>query len=213
MEYKWLNKSDNKNIIVFFNGWGMSEKSISHLDCSNYDVLTFYDYRSFEIPNIDFSKYEKKYLIAWSMGVYVSNFFYEIFKSFDKFIAINGTQIPINNTYGIPESIYDLTIKNFNELSCSKFLKKIAPSINLREICTRNTDELKSELISIKNLKVKNYYKYDEAYISLKDRIIPPINQKNFWELKNIKYIESDNAHYIFDKFNSWSDLLCLVNH
>ena len=38
MQYKWLNKKENKNLIVFFNGWGMSEKAVSHLDFDGYDV-------------------------------------------------------------------------------------------------------------------------------------------------------------------------------
>ena len=164
MQYKWLNKKENKNLIVFFNGWGMSEKAVSHLDFDGYDVLTFFDYRSFEIENFDFSKYEKKVLIAWSMGVYVCNYFFDIFKNFDKFIAINGTQKPIDDNFGIPTAIYNLTVYNFNDLSCAKFMKKI----------------------------------------STKDKIIPSKNQMNFW--KNAQ--EIDGAHYIFDKFKSWEELL-----
>ena len=56
MQYKWLNKKGNKNLIVFFNGWGMDKKVVEHLLFDDYDVLTFYDYRIFEIDNFDFSK-------------------------------------------------------------------------------------------------------------------------------------------------------------
>ena len=122
MQYKWLNKKDNKNLIVFFNGWGMDEKVVKHLNYDDFDVLTFYDYRSFELDNFDFSKYENKILIAWSMGVYVCNYFYEQFKNFDSFVAVNGTQKPIDENYGIPPMIYNLTVDNFNELSCYKFI-------------------------------------------------------------------------------------------
>ena len=129
MQYKWLNKQNNKKLIVFFNGWGMDEKAVEHLECNNYDILTFYDYRNFEIETFDFSKYEKKYLIAWSMGVYVCNYFYDLFKNFDKFIAINGTQKPIDDEFGIPKIIYNLTVENFNDLSCAKFFKKISTNL------------------------------------------------------------------------------------
>ena len=36
MDCHWLNKNGNKNLIVFFNGWGMDEKIVSHLNCTNY---------------------------------------------------------------------------------------------------------------------------------------------------------------------------------
>ena len=65
MEYKWLNKKNNKKLIIFFNGWGMDEKIVSDLCAQNYDILTLFDYRTIETPDFDFSNYEKKYLIAW----------------------------------------------------------------------------------------------------------------------------------------------------
>ena len=201
MQYKWLNKKGNKNLIVFFNGWGMSEKAVSHLDFTGYDVLTFFDYRNFGIENFDFSKYEKKVLIAWSMGVYVCNHFFDIFKGFDSFIAINGTQKPIDDVYGIPTAIYNLTVDNFNDLSCAKFMKKISTNL---EPSGRSTQELKEELIAIKNLKIKDYLTFDKVIVSTKDRIIPSKNQLNFWKTAK----EIDGAHYFFDQYTSWEELL-----
>lgn len=208
MRYKWLIENNNKNIIVFFNGWGMDEKIVSHLGSVNYDVLMFYDYRSFEHYNFDFSKYHKKILICWSMGVFVCNYFYENLKDFDKFIAVNGTQKPIDDNFGIPVMIYNLTVENFNELSCEKFVKKISSTVTLKEYCTRPTKDLKQELISIQNLKVQKYLKFDKAVVSLKDRIIPPKNQINYWLSQNIKPEEIQGAHSIFDKYENWDDLI-----
>ena len=135
------------------------------------------------------------------MGVYVCNYFYETFKNFDKFIAINGTQKPIDDNYGIPTDIYNLTVDNFNDLSCAKFMKKISTNL---EPSGRSTQELKEELISIRDLKVDNYLTFEKAIVSTKDRIIPSKNQMNFW--KNTH--EIDGPHYIFDKFASWEELL-----
>ena len=74
MKYEWLNRENNSEIIVFFNGWGMDENIVSHLDFDGYDVLMFYDYNSLE-TDFDFSllnKYSKRYLTAWSMGVMIA---------------------------------------------------------------------------------------------------------------------------------------------
>lgn len=208
MQFKWLNKQNNKNLIVFFNGWGMDEKIVKNLAFGEYDVLTFYDYRTFNMPSFDFSLYEKKYLVCWSMGVYVCNLFYDLFKDFSGFIAINGTQMPIDDSYGIPAAIYNLTIDNFNELTCSKFMKKISSTVELKNYCTKGLEELKQELISIKNLEINSYLNFNSAIISLKDRIFPYKNMVNFWTERDVKITEIDGAHYIFDKYNKWSDLL-----
>lgn len=208
MQYKWLNKKNNKKIIVFFNGWGMNEKVVEHLYFDDFDVLTFYDYRNFSIEKFDFSSYEYKVLIAWSMGVYVCNYFYELFKNFDKFIAINGTQKPIDDVYGIPTAIYNLTVDNFNELSCAKFMKKISTTVDLREYSARTIDELKQELISIKDLPVEKYLQFNNSVLSTKDRIFPFKNMQKYWLEKNVEIKEVEKSHYIFDEYEKWSDLL-----
>lgn len=208
MQYKWLNKNNNKNLIVFFNGWGMNEKVVEHLSYENYDVLTFYDYRSFDIEKFDFSSYENKVLIAWSMGVFVCNYFYENFKIFDKFIAINGTQKPIDDVYGIPIAIYNLTVDNFNELSCSKFMKKISTTVDLKGYSSRTIEELRQELISIRDLKVEKFLRFDKVVLSLKDRIFPFKNMQKYWFEQNVEISELEKAHYIFDSYEKWSDLL-----
>ena len=80
-------------------------------------------------------------------------------------------------------------------------MKKISTNL---EPSGRSTQELKEELISIRDLKVDNYLTFEKAIVSTKDRIIPSKNQMNFW--KNTH--EIDGPHYIFDKFASWEELL-----
>ena len=208
MQYKWLNKQNNKNLIVFFNGWGMDENIVNNLAFGEYDVLTFHDYRTFNMPSFDFSLYEKKYLVCWSMGVYVCNILYDLFKDFNSYTAINGTQKPIDDNYGIPSAIYNLTIDNFNELTCTKFMKKISSTVDLKDYCARNLEELKQELISIRDLKTDKQLSFNKAIISTKDRIFPYNNMLKFWTEKQVRITETEGAHYIFDQYNKWSDLL-----
>ncbi len=208
MHCKWLNKTGNKNLTVFFNGWGMDEKIVSHLDFGGYDIITYSDYRNLDINVPDFSQYDKKVLIAWSMGVMVCNYFYEIFKDFDKFIAINGTPKAIDDEYGIPKVIYNLTAENFNENSSIKFMKKITPKIELHNYCSRNTEELQKELLCIKEINPEKYFKFDKAYVSLKDRIIPAKNQMKYWSENKTPVTELDLPHYILDEFKSWDEII-----
>ena len=209
MKSLWLNKRNNKNLIVFFNGWGMNETIVSHLDCNCNDVLMFCDYRKLDIENFDFSRYKNKFLVAWSMGVYITNLFYDKLKYFNKKIAVNGTFYPVDNNYGIIEKIYNLTVNNFNETSCKKFVQRMF--INKELLFNRTIQELKDELVSIKQYTkapLQKILNYDKVIISLKDKIIPTKNQIHFWKDKDVIIENIDCGHYPFDVFSNWNKII-----
>jgi len=212
MQFKYLNKKNNENIIFFFNGWGMNESPVVHLKADNYDIIMFYDYRNLDIDfNIfNLEKYKNKYLVSWSMGVFTANFFKNILDNFDKKIAINGTGIIVSDKFGIPEKIYKLTLDYLSEASIEKFKKnmflngKLNPNVTI----TRSIEELKEELISIKNLKTKDLIKYDKVIISSEDKIIPTKNQINYWQDK-LNYEIINSTHCPFENYLSWQDIVC----
>ena len=203
MKYKWLNKKENKEIIVFFNGWGMDENIILHLNQEMYDILMFYDYNSL-YTNFDFSyisKYEKKYLVAWSMGVMVASFFNI---NYDKKIAINGTLKPIDDNYGIPKKIYNLTIKKFSQTTLRKFIENMFKEKSPLPFINRSYEEQKSELFNLTKYNPNMNFKYDKVIISSEDKVIPTKNQCAFWEMEpNIIA-----GHAPFNHFKNWSELL-----
>ena len=112
MKYKWLNKNNNQKLIVFFNGWGMDENVVKHLDTEDYDVLMFYDYNTLD-SDFDFSlinNYRQKNIIAWSMGVMVAACLAPLLdfsQGEETCTAINGTLKPIDAEYCIHPKIYD----------------------------------------------------------------------------------------------------------
>jgi len=204
MKYKWLNNSNNQNLIIFFNGWGMDESVISHLEFENYDVLMLYDYNNLEI-NFDFSSlniYSGKYLIAWSMGVMIATLFDNI--EYIKKIAINGTLKPINDKYGIPERIYNLTLKNFSPKGAEKFIKNMFCETFELPVIKRDFENQKSELYALTHYNAKDDFHYDKIILSTEDKIIPTKNQIAFWNIEpNII-----SGHAPFNKFQKWSELL-----
>ena len=111
MQYFWLNKKNNDNLIVFFCGWSFDYKPFESLDFGENDILVVFDYTNIEAFDIDLSEYQNKQLITWSMGVYVACFLRNYLPDFDLKIAINGTPFPIDNEYGIPQKTFDLTLK------------------------------------------------------------------------------------------------------
>lgn len=203
MKYQWLSKKNSLchpcDLIVFFNGWGMDEGVVSHLDCLGFDVLMLYDYRDYTMPFFDFSMYAKKYLVAWSMGVALSSCMH---LDFIQKIAFNGTQKPIDNRYGIPKKMYALTIKHFNAGNRKKFMEKAG----IQQNSSRSDAELKEELIAIQNFVPDKLHIFDKVYISVHDTIFTPQNQVNYWQ-NCTKIVKMDSYHYPFFHFHYWSDI------
>lgn len=203
MKYKWLNKTKNEKLIVFFNGWGMDESVVRHFDNDGFDVLMFYDYNTLE-TDFDFSElsvYSRKYLVAWSMGVMIATLFDA---DYDSKTAINGTLKPIDDEYGIPLRIYNLTINGFSPKGAERFLKSMygedceLPHIN------RDFENQKSELSALMNYEANQSFKYDRVIISSVDKIIPTKNQTAFWGMEP----NLEGGHAPFNRFTKWSELL-----
>ncbi len=203
MKYKWLNYKQNEEIIVFFNGWGMDESIVSHLSPENYDVIMFYDYNSLK-PDFDLimlNQYKKRHLIAWSMGVMTATLF-DI--SWNSKTAINGTLKPIDDKYGIPERIYDLTLKNFSLMGAKKFFKSMFKEEVSIPAISREFENQKSELKALKEYKANENFQYEKIILSSEDKIIPTKNQSAFWKTEpNII-----SGHAPFNHFTKWSELI-----
>ena len=212
MKYKWLNQGvnieRNNKLILFFNGWGMDECIVKHLEPEDYDVLMFYDYNTLE-TDFDFESlniYPEKNIIAWSMGVMISAYLIPSLAlplGEGKCTAINGTLKHIDEEYGIHPKIYDLTIKGFNEKGRKRFIDSMFnESIDIN--CNREIDEQHSELIALKNYQADETFKYNKVLISDNDKIIPTKSQVAFWGIEpNLK-----SGHCPFFNFTKWSELL-----
>lgn len=206
MRCEWLTQNKSGSLILFFNGWGMTSKSIEHLTAENarthtFDCLHFFDYQSREVPQSDFSGYAKIYLIAWSMGVYMSSL---LQLPFTKKIAFCGTGNPIDAGEGIAPKIYTLTIESFSEKTLPLFSKKIGFAMDTN----RPAAELRQELIAIQGYELPKASFFDCAFIASQDSIFTPKAQEKHWS-KNAKKIISLNCkHYPFHLFSCWQEIL-----
>ena len=206
MKHFWLNKTNtNKKLIIFFNGWGMDEKIVSHLECEDYDVVVLYDYNDLEldIESLNLSQYTEKHIIAWSMGVMIATLF--DFGEIKTSTAICGTPFAIDNEYGIPERIYNLTIKGFSETSSKKFMERMfieKPSIE--SFSDRTFDSKLSELKKMLEYKPNTKFNYTKAIVGTDDKIIPTKNQLNYWD----NPITIHSGHCPFMLYKKWAELL-----
>lgn len=215
MRIDWVNKKGNDKVIVFFNGWGMDKRVVSHLENKD-DLLLCYDYRSLACDTLpDLSEYGRVCVVAWSMGVWAAA---QVLKDWAvrpfSCIAINGTEHPVDDRFGIPLSVYALTEKGMNEKGREKFFLRMLPEKAERERFESNKPlrELPEQLeelyaIRIQSSEQKNHLQWDKVYISEKDVIFPPAHQLNWWQDRAV-IKKLSGGHYPFYCFRNWEEIV-----
>lgn len=213
MKYKWLQKNNNKKVIIFFNGWGMDENPVKHLDCEDYDVVIIYDYNNLN-TDLVLKNYDEKYIISWSMGVVIAginnNAINEIIKDYKSATAISATPFIIDDKFGIPEKIYNLTLKGFNETSALKFIDRMfTETFKFENFTNRSFESKKSELEKMTIYKSDFNINYKRAIIPEKDYIVPTRNQKRYWKKsENTEITTINSGHYPFLLYTKFSELI-----
>ena len=219
MRTKWIDKNGKDKCILFMNGWGCDENPMKTLNTNEYDILTCYDYRDILLPkevNRLFENYAEIHLVAWSLGVYVSNLILNQYKElFSSKIAINGTLSPIDNLKGIRPAVFQGTIDGLNERNLEKFWMRMCggrSAFNLFKTNKpqRKLDEQKEELITLQKI-IQNHFidwnVFDSVLIGSNDMIFTSDNQNNAWG-GVLKIIERDYSHFCFDRWKSWDELI-----
>jgi biotin synthesis protein BioG len=223
MRFHWLNNQNNKKLIIFFAGWSFDQIPFKFLDCEDFDVMIVYDYSAFNTKTYislfalqkTAKQYEKTYLLAWSMGVYVAYLLKDKLPNFSKKVAINGTPFPVDDQFGIPQKMFLLTLRHAETGLEGKFYQNVFDNNEEYERYSKTSvarsiknrvEELQALYDKIKVTKVVYKDYYDKALVSNNDKIIPTKNQLNFWKDK-AETIES--GHFPFYNFKSWNEILC----
>lgn len=216
-------KESTCNLLIFLNGWGMTEAAVRHLTIPDgFDFLIGYDYRSLEEPfPISFEKYDTIWLAAWSMGVWAAEQLSEkgLLPPITRAIAIASSPYIREDLYGIPEQIFDETLQNLSEMSRERFNRHMCGGKKMKELfdefADRNTEELKMELEAVRKIELERKkrliqvcVKWEKAIVAGKDRIIPRDNLMCFWKEAGVPTILlPNNDHYLFADFKSWKEL------
>lgn len=216
MRIEWLNKKSGDLVVVFFNGWGMDGRAVSHLK-TEMDVVMCYDYR--DINDVIFPSlraYKEVYIVAWSMGVWAaSNLLSKMNLQPLKLVCLNGTERPVNDEHGIPVKIYQLTEKGMTEKGREKFLRRMLDGVEESKQFEQNRpqrliEEVCEELTAIRmqSASMQNELKWDKIYISDKDVIFPMVNQQNWWQERCNDIQIISGGHYPFYQFKSWEEII-----
>ena len=219
MKCHWLNKENNKNLIVFFAGWSFDSCPFVKTGTDGYDILIVFDYNNLYVTNDlkDFSQYENKTLICWSMGVFCAYLLKDLFNDFDYKIAINGTTAPVDDKFGIPSKVFELTLKHAAKGLEEKFYRNIFSAFEdydlyttcpVRRTIANRVSELENLYNLIKNTTIDYKKFYDTAIVSDYDKIIPPQNQIASHKKNNVPIITVPCGHWVFYYFKNWDEII-----
>lgn len=198
-------------MVIFFTGWSTSEHIASLFNLpEGYDLIICWDYREPSWQDLK-REYDEVLIFAWSFGIPIAEQLYERLSSdmnVTGVFAINGSRNPVDNESGIPENIFNDTVKYLNETNLKKFKIRITGGVrkyvSLETPLSSNLslEELKDELENFRTIKPKDSEEliWDCVYISDEDKIFPKENLKKAWRDTAIFEMSGENHLPDFSK-------------
>ncbi|MBD5356575.1 MAG: DUF452 family protein [Bacteroides sp.] len=219
MTYEFISRNNNSCLIVIFAGWSTDTSFYAHINHPGWDILVVSGYSDLNFPEETLESYSTIALFAWSMGVYAASQCFP-FERASVAVAINGTEQPVDNSYGIPENIFFGTADNLNERNLTKFRRRMAGDA-FKDIADKFSSssiaDLKTQLYFIgqhsKANKSRGNSRWHRVYVSKSDMIFPADSQKAAWQQHQSQpqIVEIDAPHYV-DLFPIIKTLLPLHN-
>lgn len=211
MEYSFIRQNNSADLLLFFAGWGMDAHPFQKVDFfpsivdNRSDLCIVYDYRSLQFDETITASYQNITLIAWSLGVWAAEQI--ALNSCNHLYAVNGTPQPIDDTFGIPASIFYGTLNNLSEQTLKKFNRRMCDnSLLLRQFETsapqRTIKDLYEELATIAQRATQKSpfpKKWNTAFIGNADKIFPPENQLYCWQNRGVATEILEIPHFPFN--------------
>ena len=212
MQQIFLQQQHSKNLVLIFLGYGQDKNPFNSLNTvTRDDIAIVYDYQDLSFDESLYQEYEKITLIAWSMGVMIAPIVLSNTANLVIKIAVNGTVQGIDDTLGIPPSLWQATIDSLTEQTYLKFVRRMCSDTSLYEEYLQNKpqralESFKSELISLQAIakqRKQNNFEYDLAIVGNKDKIIAPKRQLLSWSNAHVLVKQTEIAHYSLETFKA----------
>ena len=204
MKQHFIIHEGHSRLTLFFAGWGMDVRPFfDYCSPEGNDLLICYDYRTLDFDYSQIQSYEKIYLVGWSMGVWAASQVFADIRYHLESIAVNGTNYPVDDSRGIPKTVFEGTLEGLSDVTLRKFYRRMCGSAEslqnfLRRAPRRPVDELREELLRIGEQCMSlpfSSFKWDKVVVGLQDRIFAPENQlRAFADSATI--ITEDVPHY-----------------
>ncbi|MDU1911522.1 pimeloyl-ACP methyl esterase BioG family protein [Fusobacterium sp.] len=193
-------------LILFFNGWGMDKNIVSHLEIPINYTLKIINF-PYNFNNTILSQYDDVIFIGWSFGSYYLTKYLTVnnIKS-KKIISLNGVPETIGKN-GISEGVFNLTLDNLTPDTLQKFYEnmEIDSTFTAGE---KKFKDIRDELQYFKDNYIPQKNIFTHAFIGKKDKIIPALRQKKYFESNKVNITELACGHYPFSVIKSWSTLI-----
>ena len=212
MQQIFLQQQHSKNLVLIFLGYGQDKNPLKSLNTvTKDDIAIVFDYQDLSFDESLYQEYESITLIAWSMGVMIAPLVLSNTAKLVKKIALNGTVQGIDDTLGIPPSLWQATIDSLTEQTYLKFVRRMCSDTSLYEEYLQNKpqralESFKSELISLQAIakqRKQNNFEYDLAIVGNKDKIIAPKRQLLSWSNAHVLVKQTEIAHYSLETFKA----------
>ena len=232
MKQTYLHKTPGSGTLtLLFGGWGSGAELFAECRPKDSDLMLCYDYHDLDFDPGVLKEYSSIRVVAWSMGVWAaSRLFSEgIFDGLkvDSAIAFGGTVELADDLCGIPEAIFEATVRGMSPVSLKKFRRRMCganlnhfeahlPGRSFEDLDGKDDDAFvevvrlfngikmlaeKTDGNSLGHSVLKTFW--TQAYVGNGDLIFPPANQLRSWKRQGVSCRETDAPHYapkIFEK-------------
>lgn len=196
-------KTGNTSLHIFFAGWGMDEHPFTHLANDKEDLLICYDYTDLSFDKSLLNGYRHIRLTAWSMGVWAAaKVLGNTDTNIEYALAVNGTHTPVNDTTGIPHSVFHATLDTLSEQSLAKFNRRMCGNKDTLDFYNRNAskrsiESLRNELKAIGEACSSEtpVLKWNKVIAGERDLIFPYKNQIAAWG-QSVDILSVNEAHF-----------------
>ena len=207
----------------------MTPATVAHLTLPpQCDLLALYDYRILELSDdladLPWDSYEAVTIVAWSLGVWAAEQVvphWSILPTKQRLIAVAGSPYPMHDQWGIPKQIFVGTLEGLTDENRQRFNRRMCGGKRYKQLydilSERPTTELRDELQavydSLATLEASEStphtrLAWDLAIIGERDQIFPAKNLSTLWKAVNVPtLLLPDGYHYLFDLWQSWSEL------
>lgn len=211
MEFKHFTAKDNETLLVFFCGFGLDYRPFSSLFNDKIGTLFIYNYSHTDFYDVEkiVVQYREIILAGYSFGVYMSGLFCSRLSDdaagkIRKYIVINGTYLPVDPLYGIPERIFNITLTGMEKKGVDGFYKNLFNNdaeysrfLLYKPEARDFAGELRY-LGEISANRLVSRINPDIAIISKNDRIFSPENQKRYWSKAGVHMDTIEASHFPF---------------
>ena len=203
MKQHFARRCGSSSLTILFAGWGMDSLLVEPLGSVSGDLMVCYDYTDLDFNPAAAAEYDRLHVAGWSMGVWAASAVCGGLKP-DSAVAVNGTPWPVDDMLGIPEAVFEATLRTLSPLSLQKFRRRMCGSQQALELFmshepARGFEDLRSELAAI--ARAVQCAKVDaslwtDAVVGAQDLIFPAANQLRAWQKAGVDAQTVQAAHY-----------------